>query len=316
MGEETPSVTPRQKRQAISRKEILSGAAAELLMLIETVTADGIITDDEAKMLNQWLDDREVAGLPSIEYLRTILHQVLDDGQITHQERTEIYKALEKVLPPDLRKAAKERRQATEAIARAKDRDDAEQRKAAEKEAIAKDKPVKTLRFQTAGVSHEGRGDVVSAYAKTGDTVYLVRERYNSHDSNAIRILLRQGYQIGYVPREDAAEIAPYLDRGFFQKAVIQWISNGRRYQIPGISASIYRSDTTIRDAVGPHQLPALQSAPESQQSDSYRAPTSQRAGAGIRSYATESTSSGCGCLVMGFLCTVGSITALLLIFG
>lgn len=40
----------------------------------------------------------------------------------------------------------------------------------------------------------------------------LVREPNNPHDANAVRVEI-QGQKIGYIPRDDAARLAPHLDR-------------------------------------------------------------------------------------------------------
>lgn len=252
----------KRKRVALSNADVLSGAAAELIMLLETVTADGIVSEREARDLQDWLDDHEVAGLPAIEFLRTLLMHVLEDGRVTEEERKEVYKAIERVLPPDMRQSAKERRQALEVAEKARIRAEAEekkqaeqQRKAEERERIARAQPVWQGTFQVAGVSHDGRSAVVERFARVGNLVYLQREPSNPYDSNAILVRLEFGQVIGYAPREEASMLAPYLDRGFRQKAAIKWISNGRKYQIPGILVELYREDTTVQDALRPGEV-------------------------------------------------------------
>ena len=48
---------------------------------------------------------------------------------------------------------------------------------------------------------------------KVGDTLALVREAGNSHDSNAVRVEW-QGRQLGYVPRRENRTVAQHMDRG------------------------------------------------------------------------------------------------------
>ena len=48
---------------------------------------------------------------------------------------------------------------------------------------------------------------------KVGDTLALVREAGNPHDSNAVRVEW-QGRQLGYVPRRENRTVAQHMDRG------------------------------------------------------------------------------------------------------
>ena len=45
-----------------------------------------------------------------------------------------------------------------------------------------------------------------------GDVVYLIREPGNPYDANAIAVHNAQGHRIGFVPRQQAAVMAPYID--------------------------------------------------------------------------------------------------------
>jgi hypothetical protein len=56
--------------------------------------------------------------------------------------------------------------------------------------------------------------------AAPGRPLELRRDPYNEHDPNAVAVLAG-GEQIGWVPRELAAEIAPQLDRGSPWSAVV-----------------------------------------------------------------------------------------------
>jgi hypothetical protein len=48
---------------------------------------------------------------------------------------------------------------------------------------------------------------------KVGDTLMLVREAENAHDSNAVRVEWR-GQKLGYVPRRENQAVARHMDRG------------------------------------------------------------------------------------------------------
>lgn len=62
------------------------------------------------------------------------------------------------------------------------------------------------------GVTFEDRQSAVQA-TRIGDSVDLRRDPDNEHDPNAIRVL-RGNRDLGWIPRDLAAEIAPILDGG------------------------------------------------------------------------------------------------------
>lgn len=239
-------------RRSLTKNQLRSALAVELVDLLENITADGKIDAREARMLHEWLDDRDVAELPSIGYLRTILDHVLQDNQITQAECLEIYKAVEKVLPAEARREAKNRRQAVETIARLQKQKD----KANAVMTRRRSTPVKTANFMVAGVSHDGRAGVIQKFVAAGDQAFLVREPGNRYDANAIGILIQGGYKIGYVPKEIAADLAPLLDQSMPQKAVITKLLEARRYYIPVVDVQLFAVDTTVEDVLTPDKLP------------------------------------------------------------
>lgn len=56
-------------------------------------------------------------------------------------------------------------------------------------------------------------GAVVWEQLKVGDTLGLVREPNNPHDSKAVRVEW-SGQQLGYLPRAENAAVAAEMDRG------------------------------------------------------------------------------------------------------
>ena len=75
------------------------------------------------------------------------------------------------------------------------------------------------FRCKVAGVTFENRDGVnrqeaLSEVARQGTiSIQVERESGNAHDSNAV-LVLANGLDVGYVPREIAADLAPYLDAG------------------------------------------------------------------------------------------------------
>ena len=63
-----------------------------------------------------------------------------------------------------------------------------------------------------AGASRHHAEALGSEAAAPGRKLVLRREPGNAHDANAIAVTTEAGEQLGYVPRELAAELAPELD--------------------------------------------------------------------------------------------------------
>jgi hypothetical protein len=167
----------------VSLKPSQEGIAAELVMLLETVTSDGKINNEEVTELKAWLDANRSANLPGLEFLLTTINQILEDGQITADERKALQLAVEKVLPPELRRTAKERRAAVDLVQKEKKRGEKEQ----ERTERQLRKSLSSFDFLVAGVPYDGRPRAVEKWARVGDCAYLIRDRSNEHDPTPLR---------------------------------------------------------------------------------------------------------------------------------
>jgi hypothetical protein len=89
---------------------------------------------------------------------------------------------------------------------------------------LARDAPALHARgLRVAGVAGAGRhhaAALASDAAAPGSALVLRRDRGNEHDPNAIAVDTPGGEQLGWVPRELAAELAPRLDGGEAWSAV------------------------------------------------------------------------------------------------
>lgn len=54
----------------------------------------------------EWLSHASTADSTAASYLREVVERVLADGQITLDECREVYRAVETVLPPEVRRVA------------------------------------------------------------------------------------------------------------------------------------------------------------------------------------------------------------------
>jgi HIRAN domain len=233
-----------------------NGIAAELISLLETVTADGTITDSEAGELRVWLEQNRDSDLPAIDFLRTTLDHILADGKITAEERKALHIAVERVLPSELRQKAKGRRVANDLVERARVREEKAASRARAAEEREKRRCVYSANFLVAGVVYERRAKIVDRHLRAGQTVFLARDPSNPHDQNAVEIRIAGGQQIGFVPREYARWIAPLMDSNHKQAAYCTKILNGRKAPIPVVQANLYRADAPVVDAISTSGVP------------------------------------------------------------
>ncbi len=220
------------------------------MALCQSVTEKGSVSDADAHELKRWLLEHRSADLPSVEFLTSVVEQVVTDSIITPEQLKTVYKAIETVLPPDARKTAVAHRKAVEVIERERTQAarDAERQHARDEK--KGNRPLAAANFMVAGVNHENRSVLIHAYVNAGDRVFLIRDRQNKFSRNAVEIRLQYGYQIGFVPEADAIEFAPLLDKGCLHEAFVTKILEGRRSQIPVVQAYLYRLESDIKEAV------------------------------------------------------------------
>ena len=104
-----------------------------------------------------------------------------------------------------------------------------------------------------AGSNADGRKrqDILCG-VEPGDPAALAREPHNAYDPNAIAVTI-DGETVGYIPREDAAALAPLLDAGRSHSALVHCIRGG----VPG--ASHYGCQVSIAwDGAKPHPFRPL----------------------------------------------------------
>jgi hypothetical protein len=240
------SAPDRPKRISLTKTQLRTELGAELLSLCESITADGKLVTQEVEALRLWLDDSVKLDLPAAKHLRGVVERVIADGQITREECREVYHAVEAVLPPEVRRVAAAARrsiEATEREAAKAERDGARERNRQERQ---RNVQIASANFMVAGCRYEGRPAIIAAYAEPGDPVRLRRDRENRHSQNAISIDLENGRQIGFVPEEDATELAPLIDDRAKCVAYMTKILSGGRSPIPVVQVRLYPADTTL----------------------------------------------------------------------
>lgn len=237
------------KRASLTKAQRQTAAGAELIYLCQAYTQDGRLADEEISALRQWLVDQRESDLPALAFLTTTVEQILADGIVTPAERTALYKAIEMVLPPDIRVSVRGTRAAAEAVAK----EEARQQRDAARD---RNRAINSWDFMVAGVLYEGRAAVVTQHANERDTAFLARDRSNKYSPHAVEVRLSNGLQIGYVPEEFAIEVAHYLDRGHKHYAYIKKILTGGRAPIPVVVAAVYEPNAELEAAVSEGHVP------------------------------------------------------------
>jgi len=254
---EPDSDSQSRRRLSITKLQRPSAAAADLIALCQTVTEDGSLSQDEVTALRQWLGDHESTDLPARDYLFHTVERIVADGNVTLQERKELYRAIETILPRDLRSPVRSRRLEVEKAATDQARAQREAAKRARREEKERSMPVGSWNFMVAGVRYEGRPEVITRYAAPEDTAYLIRDRENRYSRNAVEVRLSNGMQIGFVPEDYAIEVAPFLDSGLPHDAFITKVLTGGRSPIPVVQAYVYRADAAVAQLVYEKDVPA-----------------------------------------------------------
>jgi hypothetical protein len=288
------------KRLSVTKLQRQQAEVVELISLCQTVTADGTLADDEIAELDAWANANANLDLPARDHLLQTIRAITADGVVTEAERMDLYRAIERILPPDIRSDVKgvrieRERQAKEEASQARQRELDEARLVR-----AINKPRARFNFMVAGIRHEGRSEIARQHANAGDTVTIVREIGNPFSSYAIKIEMADGKCLGYVPEELARTLAPSLDSGSKYDACITKLLTGGRYCIPVVEIQTYAPTASLLD---------LRLADESR----YEArPDDRPVKAAIEANKTKPRSSSGGCLGVVALATGSALITIL----
>ena len=242
----------RSRRTSLTKAQRQSAVGAELLSLCQVMTTDGALSDEEVSSLRGWLQEHKNEDLPAISHLTKVVETIVADGRVTAEERRELYVALETVLPSDVRAIARRARRSIEEKEKDRLRLQRELEKERQRDERERNSPIEHWDFMVAGSRYEGRPALIERYAQTAAPAYLVRDPGNGHSRNAVEVRTTTGHQLGFVPEEDAADLAPLLDAGHPYRAQIKKILTGGRHPIPVVVADVYRKDAAVPHLVDP----------------------------------------------------------------
>ncbi|TAK42931.1 MAG: hypothetical protein EPO27_15930 [Betaproteobacteria bacterium] len=250
--EQTAEQEAPNRRISLTKTQRQSAAGAELISLCQVVTTDGSLTDEEVSSLQGWLQEHKNEDLPAIAHLTKVVETIVADGRVTAEERRELYIALETALPPDVRAIARRTRRSVEEQEKDRLRVQRELEKEQQRDERERNSAIEHWDFMVAGSRYEGRPGLIQRYAQTAAPAYLVRDLGNKYSRNAVEVRTTSGHQIGFVPEEDAADLAPLLDGGHPYRAQIKKILTGGRFPIPVVVADVYRKDAAVPQLVDP----------------------------------------------------------------
>jgi hypothetical protein len=228
------------RRVFLTKAERGSGVGQELIALLLELSDDGQVTRDEMNRLRHWLEVDRGVEFPACAFLYQIIDTIAADGEITDAELDRLMLGIERVLPNDVRAVARDKRKqhrearrVTNAARRAAAREKATT-------ARERTRVLHRGDFVIAGVRFSERREACELI-DAGDRVMLEREPDNRHDNNAIFVLATDGSELGYVPRGDAREMAPLLDAGAACEATVKKLLHTHDEMVLPVVVSVIR---------------------------------------------------------------------------
>jgi hypothetical protein len=219
-----------QRRVTLTKAQAESPTGQELIALLTWLSADGMVSREEMSQLRSWLEVDHGVDFPALPFLYEVIDQISSDGEVSEDELDRLAFAIERVLPKDVRAAAALRRKQNREARRVAERESRRQALIADRSERRAAKESSRLR---AGILYDAEFAVRGAFRSSnrrdacerlveGDSVALEREPDNAHDPNAILVLGDGDCEMGYVPRDEARELARLMDDGGDAEAVVR----------------------------------------------------------------------------------------------
>jgi hypothetical protein len=240
--EQLPNVA--STRVTLTKVQRATPAGADLIALLTQLSEDGIVTRDEVAELRAWLEIDRGVDFPACAFLYETVDSISSDGDITEEELDTLALAIERVLPPDVRKLAAEKRKERRAARRQAELSSRQADRTAAREQRERARPLHHGDFIVAGALRSAERRDACEQLAVAEGVLLEREPDNRHDENAILILTQAGDELGYVPREDAKAMAPLMDAGGWVDATIKKLLETREgWTLPVVVSKLYRQE-------------------------------------------------------------------------
>lgn len=102
-------------------------------------------------------------------------------------------------------------------------------------EAITPGNNLEWIEVPVVGLTYEGRDEFVKSSVSLGVVAFLERQPDNQWDPNAIKVVLGDGRDIGYIPRVVAAHLARDLDAGMVYDCYISYLDKEVDYRLADV---------------------------------------------------------------------------------
>lgn len=114
-------------------------------------------------------------------------------------------------------------------------------------------KPCAEYNFLVEGTEQDGKATLIKKYAKPGLEVKFELEKTNKNRPNAVKVLIGDGIEIGYVREYDSKDnsiigrnVARFLRRDLEYSAKIEKIHDGTKNPIPLINARFFGDEESL----------------------------------------------------------------------
>jgi hypothetical protein len=228
------------RRVFLTKAERGSGVGQELIALLLELSDDGQVTRDEMNRLRHWLEVDRGVEFPACAFLYELIDTIAADGEVTDAELDRLMLGIERVLPNDVRNVAREKRKQHREVRRVATVAARATARAEAVAARERTRVLHRADFVIAGVRFSERREACELL-DIGDQVVLEREPDNRHDKNAIFVLASDGSELGYVPRADAREMAPLLDDGAVCDATVKKLLHTHDEMVLPVVVSLIR---------------------------------------------------------------------------
>lgn len=226
-----------ERRTSVTKLQRETAAAVELLALCQSITADGKLDEREVDELRTWLTTHRKTKLPACSFLLSTAERILRDGQVTAEERDELYRAIETAMPVDVRATMKAARASRDPSV-----DEEVRRARAERK---RDEPLGYTEFFAKGVEDPKCVLVNTSQTSEGDRVFLRLEGKATDGTGIWAVCLENGEKVGNVPG-DGDYFLQRQQSGELVEARVKRVFTGGRHPVPIIYVNFYRADADV----------------------------------------------------------------------
>jgi hypothetical protein len=91
------------QRLTLTEEQCATSLGQDLIDILLEIEEDGILTAEEIRKLNKWLDDKADSDIPAVQFLLRTSDRVVRNKKLTPTRLLEMQSAVERVLPKKIR---------------------------------------------------------------------------------------------------------------------------------------------------------------------------------------------------------------------